>query len=125
MAIARGSAYDRRAHGAASTAITTGREADMSDDVEGSDITFPEVTITGTVEEGQAYADGQAAAEPGASNRMSAIDRAHPDAHRQGYMDKALELAESELDEEAGRRNHAEFVESIRGDLFKDSSSDR
>jgi len=102
-----------------------GREADMSDDAEESDITFPEVTITGTVEEGQAYADGQAAAEPGAADRMSVIDRAHPDAYRQGYMDKAVELAETELDDEARQRDHAEFVESIRGDLFKDSTSDR
>ena len=94
----------------------------MTDDgtTEGSDIALPGVTITGTVEEGQAYADGQAAAVPGASDRMSAVDRAHPDAYKQGYMDKALEQAESELDEEASRRAHSELMESIRGELFKD-----
>ncbi len=97
----------------------------MTDDAGRSDITFPELTITGTVEEGQAYADGQAAAEPGASDRLSAVDRAHPDAYRQGYMDRAVELAGTELDEEAGRRDHAEFVESIRDELFKDDPADR
>jgi hypothetical protein len=94
----------------------------MTDDgtTEGSSIALPEVTITGTVEEGQAYADGQAAAVPGASDRMSAVDRAHPDAYKQGYMDKALEQAESELDEEGNRRAHSELTESIRGELFED-----
>jgi hypothetical protein len=94
----------------------------MTDDgtTEGSDIALPGVTITGTVEEGEAYADGQAAAVPGASGRMSAVDRAHPDAYTQGYMDKALEQAESELDEEGNRRAHSELMESIRGELFKD-----
>jgi hypothetical protein len=96
----------------------------MTDDetTEGSKITVPEVTITGTVEEGQAYADGQAAAVPGASDRLSAIDRAHPDAYRQGYMDKALEQAETEIGEEARQRAHGELMESIRGELFKDPS---
>ena len=94
----------------------------MTDDgtTEGSNITLPGVTITGTVEEGQAYADGQAAAEPGASDKLSAVDRAHPDAYEQGYMDKALEQADSELDEEGTRRAHSELMESIRGELFKD-----
>jgi len=94
----------------------------MTDDgtTEGSDIALPGVSITGTVEEGQAYADGQAAAVPGASDRMSAVDRAHPDAYKQGYMDRALEQAESELDEEGSRRAHSEFMEAIRGELFKD-----
>jgi hypothetical protein len=87
---------------------------------EGLNVALPEVTITGTVEEGQAYADGQAAAVPGGSDKMSAVDRAHPDAYKQGYMDTALEQAESELDEEGGRRAHTELMESIRGELFKD-----
>jgi hypothetical protein len=97
-------------------------EATMTDEgtTEGSNVALPGVTITGTVEEGQAYADGQAAATPGASDKMSAVDRAHPDAYRQGYMDKALEQAESELDEEARRRAHSELMDDIRGELFKD-----
>jgi hypothetical protein len=49
----------------------------------------------------------------------------HPNAYRQGYMDRAVELAEGELDEEARRRDHAEFVESIRGEPFKGPPADR
>jgi hypothetical protein len=89
----------------------------------GVEVVLPEVTIKGSVEEGQAYVDGQAAAIPGGSQKLSAVDRAHADAYRQGYFDKASERAAEELDEGDERQREAEQAErlqAMKAELFKD-----
>jgi len=89
----------------------------------GVEVVLPEATIKGSGEEGQAYADGQAAAMPGGSEKLSAVDRAHIDAYKQGYFDKASERAAEELDEGDERQREAERAErlqAMKAELFKD-----
>ena len=90
----------------------------------GAEIVLPTVTIKGSAEEGQAYADGQAAAMPGGSEKLSTVDRAHVDAYKQGYFDEASERAAEELDEGDERQHEAEhqaeLVQNMKAGLFKD-----